>query len=66
MEPAVRLSIVLQSHLSDTQWETGKPKVVKERVEFCKYLIHRYNDLSTEIYPQSEFEEFKKHFQRGH
>lgn len=65
MEPAVRLSIVLQSHLSDTQWETGNPKLIKERSEFFKYLIHRYKDLSTEIYPQSEFEEFKKHFEQG-
>lgn len=46
----IKLSLVIQSHLSDSIIEiTLNPKLSEKRLDFIKYLIHNNNDLSVQV-----------------
>ena len=59
----VRVSLVIQRHLSDTMIEVHHSQVMneaQERLRFVKYLIHHYPNTNQEILVDFVYEQFKK------
>ena len=72
METTTSVRIVVMSHLSDIGVEamfadqecTSERRHdllerVENRVEFIKYLISKYQDFSTHIYPDAEYQAYR-------
>ena len=56
----LRVSLVIQSHLSDAMIEMGfAPEIAQQRLRFVKYLINIYPDTSKEIDVDAVYEQFK-------
>lgn len=58
----VRVSLVIQSHLSDAVIEMYLPTKgqAQERLRFVKYLVHHYPNTNQEILVDFVYEQFKK------
>ena len=62
----VRVSLVVQSHLSDAMIEAQclqsqrLMEQAQERLRFVKFLIHHYPDTDKEILVDFVYEQFKK------
>jgi hypothetical protein len=58
--------LVVISHLSDVQEmaSTGDTQEIRQRINFVKYLIQKYNDLNTDIMPDDEWEQFLERFSK--
>ena len=62
----VRVSLVIQSHLSDAMIEAQclqsqrLMEQSQERLRFVKFLIHHYPDTDKEILVDFVYEQFKK------
>jgi len=57
-----RVSLVIQSHLSDAMVEMGSnPTLAHERLSFVKYLIHHYSNTQQLILVEWVYEQFKKY-----
>lgn len=63
MEDKIKVSIVIQSMLSDAMVEVHHQELMEEgqeRLRFVKYLVHHYPDTSKEILVDLVYEQFKK------
>jgi hypothetical protein len=63
MEDKVKLSIVIQSMLTDAMVEVHHQELMdegQERLRFVKYLIHHYSNTNQEILVDFVYEQFKK------
>jgi hypothetical protein len=59
----VRVSLVIQSMLSDAMVEVHHPELMEEgqeRLRFVKYLVHHYTNTQQEILVDFVYEQFKK------
>jgi hypothetical protein len=60
----VKVSLVIQSHLSDALVEMTPngwdPMQVQERLRFVKYLVHHYSNPNQEILVDFVYEQFKQ------
>jgi hypothetical protein len=57
-----RVSLVIQSHLSDAMVEMeSNPTLAHERLSFVKYLVHHYSDTQQLILVEWVYEQFKKY-----
>ena len=59
-----RVSLVIQSHLSDALYEMsfnlpGYNYQAQERLRFVKYLVHMFPDTNTKIDVDTVFQQFK-------
>jgi hypothetical protein len=59
MQDKVRVSLVIQSNLSNAIFEMGE-EISIERLQFVKYLIHYYSDTQTKINVDFVYEQFRK------
>ena len=62
----IKVRLVVMSHLSDVQEmaSTGDTQEIRQRINFVKYLIQKYNDLNTDIMPDDEWEQFLERFSK--
>lgn len=59
MQHPTKLSLVIQSHLSDAAIEcAANPSMAKTRIMFVKTLLHKYPIQSIDIYPEQEWDLF--------
>jgi hypothetical protein len=57
-----RVSLVIQSHLSDAMVEMeSNPTLAHERLSFVKYLVHHYSNTQQLILVEWVYEQFKKY-----
>ena len=57
----VKVSLVIQNHLSDALVEIrSNPILTQKRLRFVKYLIHFYPDITQGILVDFVYEQFKK------
>lgn len=59
----IKISIVIQSMLSDAMIEVNHPHLMEEaqeRLRFVKYLIHHYSDMKQSILVDFVYEQFKQ------
>ena len=67
MENKVKVSLVIQSHLSDAMIEmSSNPTLAHERLSFVKYLVHHYSDTQQLILVDFVYEQFKKYSITNH
>ena len=63
----VRVSLVIQSNLSDAMIEmSSNPTLAHERLSFVKYLVHHYSDTQQLILVDFVYEQFKKYSITNH
>ena len=63
MEDKIKVSIVIQSMLTDAMVEVHHQELMEEgqeRLRFVKYLIHFYPDTTQEILVDFVYEQFQK------
>ena len=58
---SVKASVVIMSHLSDIQ-EMFSSKQLNDKINFAKFLLIKYPNVSTSIDPDEEYQEFKNKF----
>jgi hypothetical protein len=59
----VRVSLVIQSMLSDAMVEVHHPELMEEgqeRLRFVKYLVHHYPNTNQDIMVDFVYEQFKQ------
>lgn len=67
-ELPIRVSMIITSHLSDAQHEVNIPTThdliqrANNRMNFVKWLVHKYPDMNTEISPKKAYGEFLDKF----
>ena len=58
----VRVSLVIQSMLSDAIVEVHRPELLdegQERIRFVKYLVHMFPDMNKSINVDTVYNQFK-------
>jgi hypothetical protein len=63
MEDKIKVSIVIQSMLTDAMVEVHHQELMEEgqeRLRFVKYLIHHYSNTNQYILVDFVYEQFKK------
>lgn len=57
----VKVSLVIQSHLSDALVEIrSNPTLTQKRLRFVKYLVHHYSNTNQEILVDFVYEQFER------
>lgn len=59
----IKISIVIQSMLSDAMVEVNHPQLMEEaqeRLRFVKYLVHHYPDMKQSILVDFVYSQFKQ------
>jgi len=63
MEDKIKVSIVIQSMLTDAMVEVHHQELMdegQERLRFVKYLVHHYPNTNQDIMVDFVYEQFKK------